>query len=301
VNLWLELGAALVLAGLVVASVTDLRVREVSDRLWQVLGVAGALLGLAALAPGGGVPIALWLLVSAMVLQHVFPWDELLGERSGRLADALEFAFYVAVFLVVGFSYILVGIGPSGVPIAVVGVLVTVVFARVLFETGVLFGGADAKAVMIVGILVPFSPALLGLPTAAAEGAGLLPFAVNVLMNAALLSVVVPIAVAVRNVRRGEFDGLRGFSTYTIPVDELPDHYVWVRDPAYPNAREEEAEVETSEEDRAWRQRVAAKLKGAGLTRVRVSPQLPFLVLLAAGAVAAFLAGNLILDALAAL
>jgi prepilin signal peptidase PulO-like enzyme (type II secretory pathway) len=60
-----------------------------------------------------------------------------------------------------------------------------------------------------------------------------------------------------------------------------------------------EVAAETSEDDRRERVKAAQELEASGVTRVWVTPQIPFLVLMAAGAVVALLAGNLVLDLLA--
>ena len=296
----LAAGVAALVLGFLYAAASDLRNREAPDRLWQLLGVVGFLLGAAAISLGGALPLALWGAVGILTLEHMFSWDDALGERGSAYADLIELGAYLAVGLIVGLAAVRWGVGTTSVPYAVVAVLATVVFARVLFEAGVLYGGADAKALMIAGLLVPMfpSPVLLG-------GGGPLsvpsfvPFAIDLLMNAALLSVVVPIGVAIRNLRRGQFGMPQGFTGYSIPVRELPRRFVWVRDPAYPSAREEEAQIETSQEDRALRVKIAGTLAARGVRRVWVTPQIPFLVLMAAGAIAALLAGNLVVDLIA--
>jgi archaeal preflagellin peptidase FlaK len=293
----LDAGVALLLAGFAYAAVSDLREREVTDRLWQVLGVAGFLLGGVAVAPGGVVPIAVWVLVAALTLEHMFAWDERLGGRVERYADLIEVVAYTAVVAVVAVVALRAGVGPSGVPISAIAVLVTVVFARVLFEAGVLYGGADAKALMIAGLLVPLYPSPWLVPSPGPISVpAILPFAIDLLMNAAVLSLFVPLSIGVRNAVRGDLELFRGFTGYYLPVSELPRRFVWVRDPAAGPAAEDEESVETSEEDRTRRAAIAEKLTAAGVSRVWVTPQLPFLVLMAAGAVAALLAGNLVVD-----
>jgi archaeal preflagellin peptidase FlaK len=289
---------ALLLGGFGYAAVSDWRTREVTDRLWQVLGITGGLLGAAALASGGLLPTVLWAVVGGLALQHMFLWDDLLGERFERFADLIEGVAYLFVILLVLVAAVRWGIGPSAVPLAVLALLVTVLFARGLFELGVLYGGADAKALMIAGLLVPLFPYPL-LPQTTSVGLLLtvLPFPVDLLVDAALLSIAIPIGIAIRNVARGEFEFPRGFTGYTIPVRELPERFVWLKDPLL---AKEEDEAETSEEDREIRERAARDLESRGVERVWVTPQIPFLVVLAIGTVAAFLAGNLILDLLAA-
>ena len=293
---------ALLLGGFAYAAVSDYRDREVPDGLWQVLGVVGFLVGFAAVVPNGAVPTFLWAVVGLLVIQHLFVWDVRLGAWGDRYADLLELGAYVAVVALVAVAGARVGVGPNAVPVAVIAVLVTVLFARGLFEAGILFGGADAKALMIVGLLVPvFATPVFPPPAQVAPLTTILPFAVNVLMNTALFSIVVPLLIAVRNVRAKEFHGFSGFVGYTIPVDDLPRKYVWVRDPMFGEAREEEKSIETSEDDRRRRAEIAQDLRFRGVSRVWVTPQIPFLVVMAVGIVAALLVGNVLFDLIFAL
>lgn len=286
----------LLLLGFSAASYADLRWREVSDRLWQIVGLGGVLLGVLAVGPGGIGPLAFWLVASAFALEHLFPWDEALGPRGERFVLPLEIVSYLAVLLLFASAAVRLGLGGDGVPLDAVALVVTVALARGLFEVGVLYGGADAKAVIVAGTVVPVfaTPVLLG-TSFQGPALSILPFAVTMLTNAAVLSVVVPLGVALRNVGRKEFSWRRGFTGYSLPVGLLPRRFVWVRD-------EELGEdglahdVETSAEDTARRADLARELRGRGVRRVWVSPQIPFVVLIGAGALAAVAFGNVLLE-----
>ncbi len=294
---YLEATRTITLAGgLAYAAVSDLRSREVTDHLWQVLGVAGLVFGLVAFAPAGPVPFALWLLVAVFVVQHVFPWDDALRGPAARFAPWIEGVTYLAVLLLTGAAVVSYGIGASAVPVAILAVLASVLLARALFELGVLYGGADAKALMVTGLVVPlFAVPLLLAPPSTATLLSFLPFSITVLTNAAFFSIFVPLAIAVRNVRRGEFTLRRGFTGYTMAVADLPRRFVWVRDPL--SGHDSLADdAETSEEDARRRTEIARALAAEGIRRVWVTPQIPFLVVMAAGGFAGLLAGNLLLD-----
>ncbi|MCI4331191.1 MAG: hypothetical protein L3K19_05020 [Thermoplasmata archaeon] len=292
------LGGMLVVGGLAYAAWKDWRTREVSDRLWQLLAAAGALLGLVVVAPGGWLPEVLWLLVSGLVLEHLIPWDEWVEGWSESLPGALEVSAYVGLLAVLGYASFRVGVGTEGVPVIVLAVYVGVVLGRGLFELGVLYGGADAKAVIVVALLLPIDGhPLLPVPPAAALGLSIYPFALTLVMDAALLGAAVPIGLAVRNIARGEFSFPQGFTGYMLAVSDLPHRFVWLRDPTFRSAlTEEELAVETAAEDQALRARQSKELEASGVARVWVTPQIPFVILLAAGAVAAVLWGNLVFD-----
>ena len=292
-------GIAVALGGLGYAAWTDWKTREVSDHLWEVMAATGAVLGFVAFGTSGALAAVLWIVISLFVGQHLLPWDVALEKLRPWLPGVVEVGMYVGTFAVLAIAFVTAGLGPSGLPIPVVAVFASVLLARLMFEIGLLYGGADAKALMVVALLVPLdvSP-LLSLPRTASSVLAIYPFALNLVMNAALLSLSVPIGIAIRNLGRGDFEFPRGFVGYRIPVGELPHRFVWLRDPTF---RRESEEAETSDEDRQVRERQAKELAASGAREVWVTPQLPFVVLLAAGAVAAVVAGNLLFDLFAAL
>jgi len=253
------------------------------------------------LAPTGTLPFLLWIVVVALALEHLFPWDDALGDRHAGMVPVIELAAYLLAIAAVGYSAYRWGIGPSAVPIVVIAGGVTVVVARALFEMGILYGGADAKGLIVTGLLVPvFASPVLFAPAPSVAVLRVLPFSLTVLTDAALLSVVAPIAIALRNVVRGEFTFPRGFTSYTLDVRELPHRFVWVRDPTLGEDTLLN-DADTSAEDAQRRAEIARALQERGVRRVWVTPQLPFLVLMAAGAFAGLLAGNLLLDLILAI
>ncbi|HYK93431.1 MAG TPA: A24 family peptidase C-terminal domain-containing protein [Thermoplasmata archaeon] len=294
------LGALLLAVTLGLGAYWDWRQREVDDRLWLGAGVVGIVLGAVVESGRGLAPLLLWLVVGGFVLQHVVPWDVPIERRSDAAPGIIEAAMYVGVTLVLLLSGLTLRIGPTGLPVEVIAVYLSVLIARALFEFGVLYGGADAKAIMVAGLIVPLDMApLVSLPSTATAILGFYPFTLTLLMDAALLAVVVPLGLAVRNALHGGFGGIRGFTGYRLPVRELPNRFVWLRDPTF--HIDPESDVATTEEDVALRTRQARELERQGVREVWVTPQLPFIVFLFAGALAALAVGNLLFDLFALL
>jgi prepilin signal peptidase PulO-like enzyme (type II secretory pathway) len=292
-------GIAVALGGLAYAAWSDWKTREVPDRLWEIMAAVGAVTGFFAFGTTGPVAGVLWILVSLFVLQHLLPWDVPLERLRPWLPGVVEVGLYVGTFLVLAIAWLRTGLGPNGLTVPVVAVFASVLIARVMFEVGLLYGGADAKALMVAGLLVPLDAApLVALPATAATILSIYPFALDLIMNAALLSLAIPIGLAFHNLRKGEFEFPRGILGFRIPVVELPERFVWLKDPTF---RRESEEAETSEEDRKIRERQSRELAASGAREVWVTPQLPFVVLIAAGAGAAVVAGNLLFDLFAVL
>jgi hypothetical protein len=294
-----SVGATVVLlAGFVVAAVVDWRTREVDDRLWLVLALVGGALQAVVVSPGGLVPVVVWLVVVAFAVQHLLPWDEFVFGDDPSRAGYVEVAAYVAVGVVLVLVGMRSGVGPSGVPVVAAAAYVSVLIARGLFESGLLYGGADAKALMVAGIAVPIAAS----PWIAPHGVALAilayyPFAVTVLMNGAFVAIVVPLALLLRNARHRDWNGLRTFTGYPLDVELLPHRFVWVADPTF--RRDDDAE--TSEDDRKERERLRDELRAKGVKTVWVTPQIPFIVLLAVGAILGAVVGNVVLDLLSLL
>lgn len=292
-------GWAVLIAGFAYAAVVDVRIREAPDAVWLGMGLAGFLLGVIALTGGGPVGLVAWGLVGLLVVQHFLPWDVPLEKRSPALPGRIELGAYAAVGIVLGYYALTLGLGGNGLPPACLAAYVAVIAARALFEIGLLYGGADAKALIAAALLVPLAPpTLIAVPAGALRLAHVVPGPLTILMDAAVLSVAVPIGLAVRNLRAGEFEGASSFVGYRIPVAELTERFVWLRDPLFGSLTPEEEEVESSEEDAALRQRQRAQLEAQGVARVWVTPQIPFLVVFLAAAIAAALVGNLLFDLL---
>lgn len=291
----MALGAGTLLVALGYAAYRDVRSREVDDSVWLVLAVVGAGLQLVVRFGDGAVPFVLWVLVAGFVLEHIVPWDVRLERLHPSFPGIVEAVLYGGVGVALVVAGLTVGLGPSDLPLGVVAVYVMVLVARALFEFGILYGGADAKAIMVAALVLPLDPTpVLGVPTAAGPILAVYPFALTLLMDAALLAVVVPVALAARNLAAGTFDLRHGFTSFRLAVAELPRRFVWLRDPTW--SRTEEADVETSEEDAQLRGRQAHELEARGVREVWVTPQLPFILFLWAGAVAAVVVGNLLFD-----
>ncbi len=272
------------------ASYFDWKVREVRDELW----IAGGLLGGAFLflsSLGASLPLlGLYALVTVFVVQHFLPWDARL-EGHDLVVILLELALYLAVIVATALAYLYLSPTP---PADLAAVVVSVVLARALFETGLLYGGADAKALMTAGVLLPLAPAplLVALPpTLQYPILQEIPFAFTMLVDGAVLTLGIPLVILAYNISRGEHRIPRAFHIFEIPTEELPHRFVWLKDPA-PSERPRE---ETTEEDEELRRTQAKELLAKGIDHVWVTPQLPFLIALAGGGLIAVLFGDLLL------
>jgi prepilin signal peptidase PulO-like enzyme (type II secretory pathway) len=290
----LRIGGLLVVFGL--ASYYDWKSREVRDELWLLGGLVGGALLFLGVDLSDPVWDALYVLLIIFVIQHFIPWDARL-QQEPVLVTVIEGTLYAAVIILAAASYFWLQPPP---PIEFYVVIVAVLIARALFESGLLYGGADAKALMAAAILVPLTPSPLAitLPVSLQSPVlGYIPFAFTMLVDGAVLTLVAPLVVLAYNLSKGERQIPRIFHMYRIPTAELPRRFVWLKDPPPPPHPREE----TTAEDEEIRTRQARELLEKGITEVWVTPQVPFLISLAGGAVLGVLVGDVLLWLIATL
>jgi preflagellin peptidase FlaK len=171
------------------------------------------------------------------------------------------------------------------------------VIIYVFWYFGLIAGGADAKALMALGVLLPF-PLALGdaLPTMR----GPFPGAVGVLQDSFVLFLIVPLAFLVWNVAHGDL--------------RLPNALLGIRRRGRDVRAGHFWPMEVVREDgtratRVWGSRMSAEERETNLERIEalgdelvwVNPKVPFLIPLLGGYIAAFVLGDLVMAAVTAL
>lgn len=166
----------------------------------------------------------------------------------------------------------------------------------VFWYFGLIAGGADAKALMAIAVLLPFPVAWSsGLPFLQTP----LPGAFSVLGNSLLAFLLIPLAFFVWNFAHGDFRLPHALLGLKREAGRLRVGHFWP--------------MEVVAEDGARRTRLFAsrmsageveetfeRLHALGAERVWVSPKVPFMVPLLVGFVAAFVAGDLMFGLLQA-
>jgi len=285
---------------LLVAAIADLRTRKVRDTVWIALGSIGIVV-LAVQLVLQPTDLAAWsLLGSAAILFYaIFFGAPLFGEDGFRLRPARLLLFLLALSLFVYPAAAVYSTGskwPPGV-LELYSMPAMVVVYQAFYRFRVLHGGADTKALIALGLLVPTYPDAAPFPLFAVDptfGAVLravFPFSLVVWVNAALLSLAVPAGLLIANALRRDLAFPQALLGYRARIDPFPAH-TWlmekVRDDGehvlvlYPKRGPPPTED-------------LARLRAAGVDRAWVTPQTPFMVPLLVGFVLAFFVGNLLI------
>lgn len=160
-----------------------------------------------------------------------------------------------------------------------------------LWYFGLVAGGADARALMAIGLLAPF-PILLadGVPALASP----LPGAFTVLGDSLLLFLVIPLGFAAWNLLHGHARFPHLFLGVKRRAADVRRGHAWpmevVDEAGSRKTRFMASRMSDEEIDAAF-----ARVQALGDEKVWVSPKIPFMVPLLLGFVCAFLVGDLLL------
>lgn len=293
-------------AVLLVAAASDLRTRKVPDRWWIALGSFGlAVLAIEIALDQRDTEAAMLLGSAALLFFAIFFGRPMLEEDGFHFRPVRLGVFLAAAALFVLPAAIHAAMADP-LPVAVLELYTLpamVVIYQVLYWTRLLHGGADAKGLIALTLLVPTYPDASPFPFLAGdprvEGVFRLafPFSLVVWVNALVLFLGIPIGLFAANLVRGDIAVPLAFLGYRARIDAFPRH-AWLMEKI--DARGEHVAVLFPRRGGDPAQDLA-RLREAGVRRVWVTPKIPFMVLLLGGFLLAFLAGNLLLALLNAL
>lgn len=284
-----RLAAAFVL--FVAAAAWDWKKREVPDGLWVLGGVLGLLLWAVDLSSRQATWAETLLISSAGLLIADIFWDRPPLREQGK-------TYWPGVWLYIGAAGLFVvgapeAIGTEAGRWALLTPILVALF-ELFYFLDLLRGGADAKAFIILALLLPAYPDLDGgtltaLPSVSAQQ--LFPFSLVVLFNTAVLLLVLPPLYLVRNLLRGDRKLPQALVGYRMDLAEIPKRRVWLLEYYEGGAYRLRTQPRRSDDLEAD----LAELRARGVERPWVTPKLPFLVVAAAGLPLSAWVGNALL------
>ena len=286
---------------LLVAATSDVRTRRVRDPLWIGLGTFGLVL-LGAQLIGAGSPWTAWSLVgSAAILFYAVFLGKPIFDDTGFHPRPVRILLFLAASVL---FFVSLGSGSSaaaGPPIAELASMpVMLVVYQLFYRVRLLHGGADTKALIALTLLIPSYPDAHPFPLLTADPRMesvvrvAFPFSLVVWVDAAIVSLGVPIGLLVYNAVRGDLAFPQAFLGYRAPLDPPPRH-AWLMERITDSGEHVLVLFPKRGVDPAAQ---VARLQARGIKRVWVTPQIPFMAPLFVGFVLAFVMGNLLVGIL---
>ncbi len=273
-----SIAAILVLAILVSAAVSDWRIREASDLHWVAIGAIGAILFAVRLIDAGADPMAYASVVSMVLMMADLVWDRESGRMDLALYTAIAAAVIVSLFALMDSDLLWTYISMPA--------MYTVM--NLFYYTGIVKGGADAKAVIAVAFAFPTYPAVWDLPLIAVPSGDISQFLVpafSVFFLAAVLTILMAAVYLIINLVRGDREFPFMFAGYRMDVSALAGAHVWPMEDIVDGERIRSL---SGLEDPGIPERLAE----AGMERIWVTPVIPFLIPIAISFALIMFVGN---------
>lgn len=290
---------ALGVSFLSVAAIGDLRTRRVPDPLWVVLGSVGlVVLAIELLISSAPVVVFALLPATAIPFYAIF-YGSPLFDTDGFHPRPMRLGMFGLAGVLFAWSA-----GSTweqgGSTVSTYGPLlsmpVMVLVYQGFYQMKLLHGGADAKAMIALTLLLPTYPDASPFPLLASDPRIapamelVFPFSLVILVDAALLYLFVPLVILSFNTFRGDVRFPQALFGYRADLDRPPKN-VWLMERIDERGEHILVLMPRRGRDQA---REAQRLREAGITRVWVQPKIPFMIPLLLGLLLAFFVGNVL-------
>lgn len=155
----------------------------------------------------------------------------------------------------------------------------------VFFQLRLLFGGADAKALMALAILVPFFPTMSNIPVL---GESVMPFSWIILANSVIIFLFIPLSLFIFNAAKKNIEFPYCILGYKMSVETAKVKFVWPLEKIKDGKRKfvyVPKEFDIDDE--------LAEFEKAGINEIWVTPKIPFMIPLFIGFIVSFILGDI--------
>jgi preflagellin peptidase FlaK len=158
----------------------------------------------------------------------------------------------------------------------------------VLFQLRLLFGGADAKAVMALAILVPIQPTIIGLPL---WGNSFMPYSWVIFSNALILFLCIPLSLLIYNIFKKDTEFPHCILGYKMKIEKAKQSFVWPLEKIKDGKRKFSYMPKNNNVDSQLK-----IFEKQGIKEIWVTPKVPFMIPLLASFLVSFFLGDILIN-----
>jgi preflagellin peptidase FlaK len=180
-------------------------------------------------------------------------------------------------------QYLLFGFGSNLMYLIFIPIMIALMYA--LFQLRLIFGGADAKALMALAILAPIQPRLGMFPL----WSSIMPFSWVIFSNSIVLFLFIPLSLLIYNIAKRTIQFPYCVLGYKTTLQKAKQTFVWPLEKIRNGKRKFSympKEFDIEQELQAFEQE--------GIEEIWVTPKIPFMIPLLAGFITAFFLGDIL-------
>ena len=170
-------------------------------------------------------------------------------------------------------------------PMYLLFVPIMIILMYILFQMRLIFGGADAKALMALALLAPAHPIIGNFPL----WQSLMPFPWTIFSNSVIIFLIIPLALFIYNILKRNIEFPYCLLGYKITIDKARETFVWPLEKIVDGKRRfmyMPKDFDVTEELNAFEKQ--------NIKKIWVTPKVPFMIPLLAGFIFAFIIGDIL-------
>lgn len=280
------------MAFLFYGSYTDLKTRKVKNEVWIAMGICGgALIAIQLILEKTSWEYYLILLPIGILFASMFFDFGVDTKKEGKKINFVPIILYIIGFIALVYQFY--ALSGEILFYQLLTIPILIIFFFILYQLGMLHGGADAKAMMSIAIMMPLYPHFSEFPLLQFSSERMaqamelfFPFAFLVLMNSVLFVVWVFLGLIVFNAMKKDLGFPEMLLGYKMDLDEVEKKFVW------PMERVVEDERVLVLFPRKNDEESLEKLKEMDVKRIWVTPKIPFIVFITGGFMISAILGN---------
>jgi preflagellin peptidase FlaK len=232
--------------------------------------------------------VALFMLTTLLDLSRLFVGVSILSYASytdlktRRASDILWVIMLSSGIIILIVQYLTVGLQQI---FYIFFIPVMIIFIYLLFKVRLIFGGADAKALISLAVLAPYEPRILFFPL----WHSLMPFPWVIFCNSVILFLFLPFTLLIYNSLKGNVVFPYSLLGYKMDIQRAKRSFVWPLEKIgkgerrfylFPKEFDVEKELDALEKE--------------GVKNIWVTPKIPFMIPLLAGYLLSFFLGDIL-------
>ena len=155
-----------------------------------------------------------------------------------------------------------------------------------LFQLRLIFGGADAKALMALAILLPVQPLIEQFPL---WGRSIMPGSWTIFSNSVAIFLVIPLSLLLYNLIKRNVEFPYCFLGYKMSVEKAKQTFVWPLETIQDGKRKFAYMPKDYDADDEL-----IEFEKQGITEIWVTPKIPFMIPLFVGYIVTFILGDIL-------
>jgi len=173
-------------------------------------------------------------------------------------------------------------------PLYLIFVPIMIALMYVLFQLRLMFGGADAKAIMALAILVPFAPKVLEFPILQSSTISM-PGSWIVFSNSVFIFLLIPLSLLIFNLAKRHVEFPHCILGYRMSLSKAKEKFVWPLEKIVDGKRKFSYMPKKfdAEDD-------LQEFENLGIKEIWVTPKIPFMIPLLAGFICSFILGDIL-------